>query len=799
MNRLLSASAMALAVTLAAGTAGANPLVPGANQFCLYGSDGSFISDPSWGADCDQQVTGSLDPVPAAGPGNTLSSPQLFSGQPWNAHNIVTYAPGNYSVDTIEGGVYNFMVNPGQIGASMLFDWGAPSTTTPCGQLNCDIDVVMVWDAAFDGANLTLVSRDWDGDGIPGGAMIDGPFTGVSANFDLVVQGDVRPAPQAVDDNGGTASNNQTRTIDLVSNDVFYAPVTVTVCGTSADCSAPNLTTTGGGTLLDNGDGTVDYTAPAAPFTGTDNFFYTITDATGLTSAPATVAVSVTAATNTPPVANDVSFSTDEDIALVISVTDTDDFGTSVATDADGDPLRFATFTQGAQGGTVTVDASSTVLSYTPAADFNGTDSLSFTVNDGSEDSNVGTITISVLPVNDGLTCTDVNTSTPVDTALDIDVAAELLSTCTDPDGDTITLDSTTQPIQGGTLSFDGVNTLTYTPAPGFEGEDSFTYTATDGITTDTRTVSVTVGTIPFGNFTMLDAQGVTFGGTNDIVYQWDETLNTSVEDTNFNMTIASASNFPFFGFPWAAHNIRVFGPGSYGFDTTCSVAEFESGVANCGGGPDDILTLTVPAGQIGAHMLIDWNIAQNIDVIQLWEEDGSFDNPPPGGLYLGPAGPIPDPDAIFRYVSRDADGDGVPGARMIDGPFAGFSPNFNLEVIQTTSIPVTIDILPRKAVNTVNLRSQGLISVAVLTDSEFDAAEVAPETTRFGPSEAPATRYRLRDVDGDGDEDLLLFFRIQQTGIACGDSEASLTGETSDATPITGSDAIVTRNCPRR
>ena len=65
----------------------------------------------------------------------------------------------------------------------------------------------------------------------------------------------------------------------------------------------------------------------------------------------------------------------------------------------------------------------------------------------------------------------------------------------------------------------------------------------------------------------------------------------------------------------------------------------------------------------------------------------GSFDNPPPGGLYLGPAGPIPDPDAVFRYVSRDADGDGVPGARMIDGPFAGFSPNFNLEVIQTTSI----------------------------------------------------------------------------------------------------------------
>ena len=60
--------------------------------------------DPYYCVDGDRNVSFwiPLDPVPAAGPGNTLSSPQLFFGQPWNAHNIVTYAPGNYSVDTID-------------------------------------------------------------------------------------------------------------------------------------------------------------------------------------------------------------------------------------------------------------------------------------------------------------------------------------------------------------------------------------------------------------------------------------------------------------------------------------------------------------------------------------------------------------------------------------------------------------------------------------------------------------------------------------------------------------------------
>jgi hypothetical protein len=277
------------------------------------------------------------------------------------------------------------------------------------------------------------------------------------------------------------------------------------------------------------------------------------------------------------------------------------------------------------------------------------------------------------------LQCTDVTLNTGIDTSLDIDVTADLLSTCNDAENDPITLESFTQPTQAGSSVTRNGGTLTYTPKKGFRGQDSFTYTASDGTDTDTRTVTIDVGKI-FGNFTMLDADGVTFGGTNDIVAEWDRTLNTAVTDTNFNMTMGSDSNYLFFGFPWTAHDIRMFGPGTYMFDTSCSTAQVQAGLADCGGAPDEYLTLTVGAGQIGAHMLFDWNITKNIDVVNLYEANAMYTNPDPrGALYQGDAGPTPATDCLFEQVSVDGDGDTVPGVRFIDGPFIGFRANFNL------------------------------------------------------------------------------------------------------------------------
>lgn len=77
---------------------------------------------------------------------------------------------------------------------------------------------------------------------------------------------------------------------------------------------------------------------------------------------------------------------------------------------------------------------------------------------------------------------------------------------------------------------------------------------------------------------------------------------------------------------------------------------------------------------------------------------------------------------------------------------------------------------------------------------------DVDVTTLAFGPDEAPPafdlTRpwmFRLshRDLNGDGKTDLLSHFRAQETGIAVGDTEACVTGETKDGAPFRGCDSI--------
>ena len=327
-----------------------------------------------------------------------------------------------------------------------------------------------------------------------------------------------------------------------------------------------------------NSDGTITYT-PTGGYLGADSFQYVLTDSFGNMSQPATVAITITASANTPPVANNTTVATTEDATLDIDVT-------TVATDADGDPLTYSAFdSMSTSGGAITVNGTNTVLTYTPAANFNGTDTFTFSVTDGVDGSNVGTITVTVNPANDAPVCMDVDLITDLDTPLSISETTDLLAHCTDIDGDILSVSGTTQPVvTGSTLSDDGAGTLTYTPAAGYSGDDSFNYTVTDGNSgVDTATANITVGVL-FGNFTMLDPGGNTFGGTNDVVFVWDGvTFNTDETDNNFGvMTIASNRPQPFFGFPWTAHNVRVYGPGTYSFDTTCTVAQLEAGVSDC-------------------------------------------------------------------------------------------------------------------------------------------------------------------------------------------------------------------------
>ncbi|KKR49312.1 MAG: hypothetical protein UT84_C0033G0006 [Candidatus Curtissbacteria bacterium GW2011_GWA1_40_16] len=113
---------------------------------------------------------------------------------------------------------------------------------------------------------------------------------------------------------------------------------------------------------------------------------------------------------------------------------------------------------------------------------------------------------------------------------------------------------------------------------------------------------------------------------------------------------------------------------------------------------------------------------------------------------------------------------------------------------IQVTQI-VEIDVKPGSGSdpNSLNLKSNGVIPVAILTTPSFDATQVDVSTVRFGPNQAKEIHNKghLEDIDGDGDIDLVLHFKTKETGIQSIDTEACLTGTTSNGIPIQGCDTI--------
>jgi VCBS repeat-containing protein len=281
----------------------------------------------------------------------------------------------------------------------------------------------------------------------------------------------VNDGPVANDDTATTLEDTGV-TIAVLTNDTDMEGDLLTVSAVGhAGHGSVTLTATG-----------VTYT-PAPNYYGSDSFAYTVSDGQGGTDT-ATVTVTVTPANDAPTVADD-AYATDEDTALIILAPGV--LGND--SDVDGNPLT-AVLVAAPAYGSLSLNSDGE-LTYTPSANFNGSDSFTYTANDGSSDSNIATVAITVTSVNDGPVATDDSATTPEDTS----VTVAVLANDSDAEGNSLTVAAVTQGSHGS-VAINPDGTVSYTPAANYHGPDSFTYTASDGVLSDTAMVSVTVSPV---------------------------------------------------------------------------------------------------------------------------------------------------------------------------------------------------------------------------------------------------------------------------------------------------------------
>ncbi|RME24006.1 MAG: cadherin repeat domain-containing protein, partial [Candidatus Zixiibacteriota bacterium] len=306
-----------------------------------------------------------------------------------------------------------------------------------------------------------------------------------------------------IDDNNGATSAPGTVTVTVndindppiavndTANALFNSPFDISVTLNDIDVDGsivPSsiLASSGqNGTTSIKPNGVITYT-PNTGFLGEDSFFYTVRDDDGAFSNQAIVTVFV----KVPPVAQNDTVVTNEDVPIDIPVTAND-------SDQDGTlDLSTVTVVSPPSNGSTSVNTTTGVVTYTPTSNFNGQDSFQYIVsdNDGVA-SNQATVVVTVNKAPFAL-----NDSRTIDE--DTQIAIDVTTNDVDLDG---TIDPTSvtiinQPTNGTTTLNQQTGIVTYTPNENFFGTDNFTYIVQDNFGVNTNEALVTIQVNPIND-----------------------------------------------------------------------------------------------------------------------------------------------------------------------------------------------------------------------------------------------------------------------------------------------------------
>jgi len=237
-------------------------------------------------------------------------------------------------------------------------------------------------------------------------------------------------------------------------------------------------------------DGSYTYT-PDRNFVGADSFLWSALDPAGATTGPVRVDINV-GSLNDAPTVEAATFSLSEDTPFN---------GQLRGSDADGDSLNWSIVSQPTNG-TLDFNAALGTFTYRPALNFFGTDSFDVTATDGVADSEVTTINLTIISVNDRPLVTAVTLATDEDSPLDSTITA------TDVENQDVSFRVDAAP-RNGIVSLDSASgAFTYTPNPDFNGLDDFTVIANDGFN-DSLAGRITISVAPVNDAPTLSSPGL--------------------------------------------------------------------------------------------------------------------------------------------------------------------------------------------------------------------------------------------------------------------------------------------------
>ena len=314
--------------------------------------------------------------------------------------------------------------------------------------------------------------------------------------------------------------------------------------------SASGLPTSDQGVITLTACGTVTTTGTSFPVNGSPTgIFPAITTGSCTPAAPALPSGSLVAC-NTPPVANDATATTNEDVSVTITLS---------GSDAEGDPLTFSIVSgpsNGSLSGYTQVNATTATIVYTGNPNFNGTDSFVYQASDGNGGTDNATVTIVVAAVNDapsflaGPTAISLEDAGPQTYA---NWATSISAGPADESGQTVTFSVTNDnpslfSVQPA-LASNG--TLTYTAAPNAFGSATLTIVAQDnggtanGGSDTSAPQSGTVTVTPVNDAPSFTSGGNVTVGEDSGAYSaaWASSISAGPNESGQTLTFTASNN----------------------------------------------------------------------------------------------------------------------------------------------------------------------------------------------------------------------------------------------------------------